>query len=108
MENYPEGEIREVGSSFTSAGNGQHVLISNIPYSCTSLSSNELFLQMIDIYVAKGMSKEDATLVITTMSKYKDFFVDVMMQQELELQVRLCCFVASESTVHNVSGYTLT
>lgn len=53
MENYPEGEIRE----------------------------------MIDIYVAKGMSKEDASLVITTMSKYKDFFVDVMMQQELELQV---------------------
>lgn len=43
---------------------------------------------MIDIYVNKGMSKEDATQVITTISKYKDFFVDVMMQQELELQVR--------------------
>ena len=43
---------------------------------------------MIDIYVGKGMSKEDATQVITTMAKYKDFFVDVMMQQELELQVR--------------------
>ena len=35
----------------------------------------------------RGMSKEDATLVIETMAKYKDFFVDTMMQQELELQV---------------------
>lgn len=42
---------------------------------------------MIEIYEKKGMSNEDATLVINTMSKYKDFFVDVMMQQELELQV---------------------
>ena len=38
----------------------------------------------------RGMSKEDATLVIETMAKYKDFFVDTMMQQELELQVRDC------------------
>jgi hypothetical protein len=43
---------------------------------------------MIEIYMGKGLSKEDATSVITTMAKYKDFFVDVMMQQELELQVR--------------------
>ena len=53
MENYPEGEIRE----------------------------------MIEIYESKGMSTEDATQVINTMAKYKEFFVDVMMQQELELQV---------------------
>lgn len=53
MENYPEGEVRE----------------------------------MIDIYESRGMSPEDAKLVIETMAKYKDFFVDVMMQQELELQV---------------------
>lgn len=53
MENYPEGEIRE----------------------------------MIEIYESKGMSTDDATLVIKTMAKYKEFFVDVMMQQELELQV---------------------
>ena len=56
MENYPEGEIRE----------------------------------MIDIYKQKGMSHEDAKLVIETMAKYKDFFVDVMMSEELELQVRFC------------------
>ena len=52
MNNYPEGEIRE----------------------------------MIDIYESRGMSPQDAKLVIETMAKYKDFFVDVMMQQELELQ----------------------
>ena len=43
--------------------------------------------EMVDIYVEKGMSRKDAETVIQTMSKYKDFFVDVMMQQELELQV---------------------
>ena len=43
--------------------------------------------EMVEIYTEKGMSKEDAELVITTMAKYKDFFVDIMMQQELELQV---------------------
>lgn len=53
MENYRDGEIRE----------------------------------MIDIYVGKGLSPEDAKVVIETMAKYENFFVDVMMQQELELQV---------------------
>jgi vacuolar iron transporter family protein len=43
--------------------------------------------EMIDIYKERGMSQEDAELVIHTMAKYKDFFVDLMMQQELELQV---------------------
>ena len=53
LENYPEGEIKE----------------------------------MIEIYEEKGMSTADAKLVVETMAKYKDFFVDVMMTQELELQV---------------------
>lgn len=53
MENYPEGEIRE----------------------------------MIEIYEERGMSHEDAVQVINTMAKYKDFFVDVMMAEELQLQV---------------------
>ena len=43
--------------------------------------------EMIDIYVNKGLTLEDATLVIETMAKYEGFFVDVMMMQELELQV---------------------
>mmetsp|Transcript_12559 Transcript_12559/g.19450 ORF Transcript_12559/g.19450 Transcript_12559/m.19450 type:complete len:333 (-) Transcript_12559:89-1087(-) len=53
MDNYPEGEIRE----------------------------------MIEIYESRGMNREDAEIVITTMAKYKDFFVDIMMAEELELQV---------------------
>eukprot|EP00978_Attheya_sp_CCMP212_P040752 scaffold225773_cov24-Attheya_sp.AAC.1 len=53
MENYPEGEIRE----------------------------------MIDIFISKGMSPPDAESVITTMAKYQDFFVDMMMTEELGLQV---------------------
>lgn len=43
--------------------------------------------EMIDIYVNKGLSPDDAKIVIETMAKYEGFFVDVMMQQELELQV---------------------
>lgn len=43
--------------------------------------------EMIDIYEKRGMTREDATVVINTMSKYKDFFVDVMMAEELALQV---------------------
>lgn len=43
--------------------------------------------EMVEIYEERGMSHEDAVLVINTMAKYKDFFVDVMMTQELELQV---------------------
>ena len=43
--------------------------------------------EMIDIYTSNGMSPEDAKLCIETMAKYDDFFVDVMMMQELELQV---------------------
>ena len=44
--------------------------------------------EMIDIYKERGgMSHEDAELVIKTMAKYKEFFVDIMMTQELELQV---------------------
>lgn len=42
--------------------------------------------EMIEIYESRGMSSDDAKLVINTMAKYKDFFVDVMMTQELELQ----------------------
>jgi len=43
--------------------------------------------EMIDIYVKRGMTQKDAENVIMTMSKYTDFFVDVMMAEELELQV---------------------
>merc|ERR1719238_764113 len=42
---------------------------------------------MVSLFVERGMSKADAELVIKTMSKYTDFFVDVMMNEELGLQV---------------------
>ena len=35
--------------------------------------------EMVEIYVQRGMSREDAQVVISTMAKYHDFFVDVMM-----------------------------
>ena len=43
--------------------------------------------EMIDIYVQRGMSLPDATMVISRMSKYPEFFVDIMMAEELQLQV---------------------
>lgn len=44
--------------------------------------------EMIDIYKERGgMTHEDAEICIKTMAKYKEFFVDIMMTQELELQV---------------------
>lgn len=43
--------------------------------------------EMVDIYSEKGMSRADAAQVVDLMAKYKDFFVDIMMTHELELQV---------------------
>jgi VIT1/CCC1 family predicted Fe2+/Mn2+ transporter len=44
-------------------------------------------MEMVEIYEEKGLSHEDAVLCITTMAKYPEFFVDIMMQQELNLTV---------------------
>jgi len=43
--------------------------------------------EMVELFVARGMSKEDAVVVIERMAKYKDFFVDIMMTEELSLPV---------------------
>lgn len=43
--------------------------------------------EMIDLYEGKGMKREDAEVVIRRMAKYPEFFVDIMMVEELELQV---------------------
>ena len=42
---------------------------------------------MVDLYVSKGMNREDAEVVIRRMAKYPEFFIDIMMVEELELQV---------------------
>lgn len=38
---------------------------------------------MIEIYIKKGMTPEDATAFVTVASKYKELFVDMMMIDEL-------------------------
>jgi VIT1/CCC1 family predicted Fe2+/Mn2+ transporter len=43
--------------------------------------------EMVDLYVKEGMEYDDAVLCINTMAKYKDFFVNHMMNMELQLQV---------------------
>jgi DNA damage-binding protein 1 len=46
--------------------------------------------EMIDIYVSKGFSREDATTIITTYTskpEYRDLFIDHMMVEELGHQV---------------------
>ena len=43
--------------------------------------------EMVELFVARGMSREDAEFVIQRMAKYKDFFVDLMMTEELALPV---------------------
>ena len=42
--------------------------------------------EMIEIYREKGVSKSDAETILRTMAKYKEFYIDHMMLQELELQ----------------------
>ncbi|KAL6066732.1 Protein ccc1 [Balamuthia mandrillaris] len=39
--------------------------------------------EMVELYVSKGMSKDDAETVVGIMAKHKDLFVDVMMVEEL-------------------------
>ncbi|KDO25654.1 hypothetical protein SPRG_08953 [Saprolegnia parasitica CBS 223.65] len=41
--------------------------------------------EMIELYEAKGISSEDAKIVVDTLSKYKEAFVDIMMVEELKL-----------------------
>lgn len=41
--------------------------------------------EMIDLYVEKGMSETDARVIINTMAKYPEAFLDNMMVVELHL-----------------------
>jgi VIT1/CCC1 family predicted Fe2+/Mn2+ transporter len=43
--------------------------------------------EMIELYVERGMQLDDATKCINLMSKYPEFFINVMMVEELGLQV---------------------
>ncbi len=37
--------------------------------------------EMVELYVKKGFSEQDATDIIQIMSNHKDFFIDHMMVQ---------------------------
>ena len=43
--------------------------------------------EMMDIYLSKHITKKDAELILTTMSKYPKLFLSHMMQQELNLNI---------------------
>ena len=43
--------------------------------------------EMVEIFEHRGLSHDDAVTVINIMSKYKDFFIDIMMVEELGLRV---------------------
>jgi DNA damage-binding protein 1 len=62
---------------------------------------------VVEIFVNRGMELQDAREVIERMSKYPDFFVNLMMTEELGLQVpdesqstllRACVMFGSFST----------
>jgi hypothetical protein len=39
--------------------------------------------EIIELFESRGVSQDDATKVVNTMAKYDDFFVDLMMAEEL-------------------------
>mmetsp|Transcript_40450 Transcript_40450/g.56193 ORF Transcript_40450/g.56193 Transcript_40450/m.56193 type:complete len:276 (+) Transcript_40450:60-887(+) len=41
--------------------------------------------EMVELYTAKGLEKEEAAAAVQILSKHKDFFVDLMMLEELEI-----------------------
>lgn len=43
--------------------------------------------EMVELFQEKGMNTDDAKRVIGIMAKYPQYFVDLMMSQELDLQV---------------------
>jgi hypothetical protein len=42
---------------------------------------------MVTIYEERGIKRQDAITVVKTMAKYKEYFIDQMMIDELGLQV---------------------
>ena len=43
--------------------------------------------EMVKIYEERGMSTDDAELIVNLMADHPDFFVDIMMVEELGMQV---------------------
>eukprot|EP01084_Bolivina_argentea_P291757 501466_1 len=45
--------------------------------------------EMMEIYQSKGITKDDAEIILNTMAKYPNLFIDHMMHQELDLNTKL-------------------
>lgn len=43
--------------------------------------------EMIDLYEEKGLPRHKAKVVVETMAKYHDFFIDIMVAEELGLRI---------------------
>lgn len=43
--------------------------------------------EMVDLYVERGVPVDDATLIVSTMAKHKEFFIDVMVKDELGMEL---------------------
>jgi len=42
--------------------------------------------EMIELYIERGIPAEDASSIVRTMAKHKEFFIDVMMRDELGME----------------------
>jgi len=42
--------------------------------------------EMVELYIQRGVPADDAHLIVSTMAKHKEFFVDVMMRDELGME----------------------
>ena len=64
--------------------------------------------EMVELYMERGMKKDDANEVVSRMAKYKDFFVDLMMLEELGMLRPECTpHVNSQSVTTNLAAYIL-
>ena len=57
-------------------------------------------MEMIDLFVQRGMERADAQVVIMRMAKYKQFFLNIMMMEELCLPVPGPCILPVDTIAH--------
>lgn len=74
-------KVRAISKTCRGASNGHHFVVRHGANADFLLKTNRLSGQ------ERGMSRQDAEDVIEKMAKYDDFFVNLMMNEELGLQV---------------------
>jgi len=77
-----------IGDALSSKAENEHILHEKEreQWEMTNNPQGEID-EMVDIYVQRGMSKQDAVTAIGLMAKYEEFFINVMMAEELGLMV---------------------